>query len=286
MAAAAVRRFGPHRLAAAAAAGRQRPLSTAPTPRLLQATAATSGTAPWPRGGKRAMPQFAIVDTTLREGEQFATTEFMPFDRLYIAKMLDQIGVDYIEMVNPAASTQAVRDCEEVAKLGLRSKILTHTRCHMHDVKIAVDTGVQGVNLYMATSAALREHSHGKGIDAIIEIASEVIDYVKKHGLEVRFSCEDAFRSNLDDILRVYAAIDKLGVNRVGVADTVGVATPFQVYDVVQAVRSVIKPTTGIEFHTHNDTGCCIANALVALEAGATHIDTCVLGIGEVRRVG
>jgi len=77
-------------------------------------------------------------------------------------------------------------------------------------------------------------------------------------------------------------AVDKLGVDRVGLADTVGVATPFQVYDTVKAVRDILKPTTGIEFHTHDDTGCCIANAYVALEAGATHIDTCVLGIGEV----
>ena len=228
------------------------------------------------------MPPFRLVDTTLREGEQFATSEFTPSDRVYIAKMLDQIGVDYIEMVNPAASTQAVRDCEAVARLGLRSRVLTHTRCHMHDVAIAVATGVQGVNLYMATSAVLREHSHGKGIDAVIATAAEVIGYVQKHGLEVRFSCEDAFRSNLDDILRVYAAVDKLGVDRVGVADTVGVATPFQVYETVRAVRSVIRPTTGIEFHTHNDTGCCVSNALMALEAGATHIDTSVLGIGEV----
>jgi homocitrate synthase len=228
------------------------------------------------------MPPFALVDTTLREGEQFATCEFMPSDRVYIAKTLDKIGVDYIEMVNPAASEQAARDCAEVARLGLRSKILTHTRCHMHDVRIAVGTGVQGVNLYMATSAVLSAHSHGKGIDAVIATAAEVIEFVLARGLEVRFSCEDAFRSNLDDILRVYAAVDRLGVHRVGVADTVGVATPLQVYETVRAVRGVVRPTTGIEFHTHNDTGCCIANALMALEAGATHIDTSVLGLGEV----
>jgi len=79
----------------------------------------------------------------------------------------------------------------------------------------------------------------------------------------------------------IYKKVDELGVDRIGIADTVGIATPDQAYDVVKRVRSVIKPTTGIEFHTHNDTGCCIANAYMALLAGATHIDTCVLGIGE-----
>ena len=68
-------------------------------------------------------------------------------------------------MVNPAASEQAKNDCIAVAGMGLNSKILTHTRCHMNDVKIACDTGVDGVNVYMATSALLSKHSHGKGID-------------------------------------------------------------------------------------------------------------------------
>jgi len=230
---------------------------------------------------KPKLPKFAIIDTTLREGEQFSTAEFTHYDRVYIAKMLDSLGVEYIELVNPAASDQAVKDCEAISRLNLKSKILTHVRCHMHDVKVAVGTGVQGVNVYMATSKVLREHSHGKGIDAIVETAAQVIEYVKKHGLEIRFSCEDAFRSDLNDILKIYGEVSKLGVDRVGVADTVGVATPFQVQKTIEAVRSVINSNIGIEFHTHNDTGCCIANALVALEAGATHIDTCVLGIGE-----
>ena len=175
------------------------------------------------------LPKFSIIDSTLREGEQFSTAEFGHSDRVYIAKMLNDIGVEYIELVNPAASDQAVRDLKAISRLNLKSKVLTHVRCHMHDVKVAVDSGVQGVNVYMATSKVLREHSHGKGIDAIVEAAAEVIAYVKKHGLEVRFSCEDSFRSDLADILKVYSAVDKLGVDRVGVADTVGVATPGQV---------------------------------------------------------
>jgi len=156
---------------------------------------------------------------------------------------------------------------------------VTHTRCHMDDVKAAVACGVSGVNMYMATSEALRKYSHGKDISYIIEAAREVIQYCHQHKVEARFSCEDTFRSDPTDVLRVYQAMEKLGVVRVGLADTVGVATPLQVYRVVATVRQHVK--CDIEFHVHNDTGCCIANALIALQAGATHIDTCVLGIGE-----
>lgn len=222
---------------------------------------------------------FQIVDSTLREGEQFSTAFFNTDDKIRIASTLSHIGVDYIEVVTPIASKQSFKDCEEIAKLGLRSKVVTHTRCHMLDVKAAVESGVDGVNMYMATSGILAKHSHGKGVDAIIEIAEEVIKYCKSHNVEVRFSCEDSFRSDISDLLKIYPAMDKLGVNRVGIADTVGVATPFQVYNVTKKVRENVN--CDIEFHTHDDTGCCIANALIAIQAGATHIDTCILGIGE-----
>ncbi|KAF9025051.1 HMGL-like-domain-containing protein [Hymenopellis radicata] len=100
--------------------------------------------------------------------------------------------------------------------------------------------------------------------------------------MQVRFSSEDSFRSELADLLSIYATVDRIGVNRVGVADTVGCANPRQVYDLVRTLRGAVG--CDIEIHLHNDTGMAIANAYTALEAGATHIDTSVLGIGE--RVG
>eukprot|EP00456_Euglypha_rotunda_P035475 TRINITY_DN2731_c0_g2_i1.p1 TRINITY_DN2731_c0_g2~~TRINITY_DN2731_c0_g2_i1.p1 ORF type:complete len:428 (+),score=43.95 TRINITY_DN2731_c0_g2_i1:215-1498(+) len=232
-----------------------------------------------PLGSIKQSLRFNIVDSTLREGEQFSSAFFSPDDKVFIAKTLDQIGVEYIEVVTPMASKQSARDCTTLAKLGLKAKVVTHTRCHMDDVKAAVECGVDGVNMYMATSAELRKYSHGKDIDYIINSAKEVIDYCHKYKVEARFSCEDTFRSDPTDVLRVYQAMEKLGVKRVGLADTVGVATPLQVFQVVATVRHNVN--CDIEFHVHNDTGCCIANALIAIQAGATHIDTCVLGIGE-----
>ena len=105
-----------------------------------------------------------------------------------------------------------------------------------------------------------------------------VIEFVKSKGIEIRFSSEDSFRSDLVDLLSIYSAVDKVGVNRVGIADTVGCASPRQVYDLVRTLRGVVG--CDIETHFHNDTGCAIANAYCALEAGATHVDTSVLGIG------
>ncbi|KAL9941876.1 Saccharopine dehydrogenase [Verticillium nonalfalfae] len=223
--------------------------------------------------------RFKIIESTLREGEQFANAFFDTETKIKIAKALDDFGVDYIELTSPAASEQSRRDCEAICKLGLKAKILTHVRCHMDDARLAVETGVDGVDVVIGTSSYLREHSHGKDMTYIINTAVEVIQFVKSKGLEIRFSSEDSFRSDLVDLLSVYSAVDKVGVHRVGIADTVGCASPRQVYDLVRTLRGVVS--CDIETHFHNDTGCAIANAYCALEAGATHIDTSVIGIGE-----
>lgn len=222
---------------------------------------------------------FKIIESTLREGEQFANAYFDTETKIKIAKALDDFGVDYIELTSPAASEQSRLDCEAICKLGLKAKILTHVRCNMSDAKLAVSTGVDGVDVVIGTSSHLMEHSHGKDMTYIKNTAIEVIEYVKSQGKEIRFSSEDSFRSNLVDLLTIYSAVDKVGVHRVGIADTVGCATPRQVYDLVRTLRGVVS--CDIETHFHDDTGCAIANAYCALEAGATHIDTSVLGIGE-----
>lgn len=226
-----------------------------------------------------SLENFCIIESTLREGEQFVGANFTSDQKVQIAELLDRFGVEYIELTSPAASPQSFKDAQRLAKLGLKAKFLTHTRCNMEDAKLAVDTGVHGIDVLFGTSSYLRQFSHGKSVSQIIDAAIEVVSYIKSQGLEVRFSSEDSFRSRLRDLLMVYIAVDEIGVDRVGIADTVGVARPRQVYDLVAALRQVVR--AGIEFHGHNDSGCAIANSFCALEAGATHIDTSVLGIGE-----
>jgi homocitrate synthase len=226
--------------------------------------------------------EFHIIESTLREGEQFVGANFTPQQKVDIAQALDEFGVEYIELTSPYASPQSFRDCRRIAGLKLGCKVLTHVRCRMDDAKLAMDTGVDGIDILFGTSSLLREFSHGKSIPQIIDAAAEVVSYIKEQGLEVRFSSEDSFRSEQEDLMAVYRVVDELGVDRVGIADTVGVATPLQVYHLVRRLHESVK--ADIEFHGHNDTGCAIANGVSALEAGATHIDTSVLGIGE--RVG
>lgn len=226
---------------------------------------------------------WAIIDSTLREGEQFARGNFGTDDKIEIARALDAFGAEFIEVTTPMVSEQTRKDILRLTGLGLRAKFLTHVRCNLEDVRRAADTGVDGLDLLFGTSSFLREFSHGKSIEQIIGAAQEVIGWIRTHypDLQIRFSAEDTFRSEEADLMAVYRAVSDLGVHRVGLADTVGVATPRQVYTLVREVRKVIHAECGVEFHGHNDTGCAVSNAYEAVEAGATHIDTTILGIGE-----
>jgi homocitrate synthase len=223
-----------------------------------------------------------LIDSTLREGEQFARGNFRTEDKIAIARALDAFGVEYIELTNPAASPLSQRDAGRIVKLGLEAKVITHARCVVDDVKAAIDSGVQGIGLLFATSRILREASHGRSIQQIIDAMAPPIQLALSAGLETRFSAEDAFRSEEADLIAVYRAAESLGVHRVGAADTVGIATPRQVFALFREIRRSVRCDIG--FHGHNDTGCAIANAFEAVAAGATHVDVSVLGIGE--RVG
>ena len=229
-----------------------------------------------------SLDRYFIIDSTLREGEQFVNAQFTREQKVRVARGLDEFGVEYLELTSPMASPGSLADLKMIAGLGLNARILTHIRCHKEDAKVALETGVDGIDVVIGTSSKLRQFSHGKTIDEVIELAADVLPWVRSQapGIELRFSTEESFRSEEAELLRVYLAVDRLGVvNRLGIADTVGIATPTQVARLVGTLRRLTR--CDIEFHGHNDSGCAIANAFAALENGATHIDTTVLGIGE-----
>lgn len=221
-----------------------------------------------------------MLDSTLREGEQFIGSYFTLEQRLQIARLLDAVGVSFIEVPSPLASPETSRAVQALCHLDLRACIVAHVRCVEADVAAALATPVYGLNLFFGTSHELRSYSHGRHINQIIAEAVPLIRRVKDAGRYVRFSAEDAFRSDLVDLLTVFDAVVDAGVQRIGLPDTVGIARPRQVESIVRLCAERY-PNVGIEFHGHNDTGCAIANTVAAFEGGADCVDVTVLGIGE-----
>ncbi len=226
------------------------------------------------------MRTLAILDSTLREGEQFVSAFFTLEQRLQIARMLDALGVAFIEVPSPIASPETRCAVRELCALDLRSRIVAHVRCAEADVEAALETPIYGINLFYGTSTELRSFSHGRRIDQMIADAVPLIRRIRAAGRYVRFSAEDAFRSDLTDLLTIFDAVVEAGAQRIGLPDTVGIASPRQVENMLR-LCSERYPGVGIEFHGHNDTGCAIANAVAAFEGGADCLDITVLGIGE-----
>ena len=226
------------------------------------------------------MRSLAILDSTLREGEQFTSAFFDLEQRLKIARLLDAVGVTFIEVPSPVVSSETRRTVHALCELGLRAHVVAHVRCVEADVQAALDTPVFGLNLFYGTSAELRAFSHGRGIEQMLGDAVPLIRLIRSTGRYVRFSAEDAFRSDLVDLLTVFDAVVDAGVQRIGLPDTVGIAAPRQVEQLVRLCAERY-PQVGIEFHGHNDTGCAIANTVAALEGGADCLDVTVMGIGE-----
>ncbi|MGB8343501.1 MAG: hypothetical protein WCD86_01390 [Ktedonobacteraceae bacterium] len=226
------------------------------------------------------MRSLAMLDSTLREGEQFAGAFFSHEQRLTIARMLDAVGVALIEIPSPIVSTETRELALDLCALGLRAQVVAHVRCVEADVQAALDTPIRGLNLFYGTSTELRSYSHGRRVEQIRAEAVPLIRRVRAAGRYVRFSAEDAFRSDLVDLLTVFDAVVEAGAQRIGLPDTVGIASPRRVEELVR-LCAARYPQVGIEFHGHNDTGCAIANTSAAFEAGADCLDSSVLGIGE-----
>jgi homocitrate synthase len=226
------------------------------------------------------MRDLAILDSTLREGEQFTGACFTLEQRLTIARLLNATGVAFIEVPSPLASPETQEAVQAICNLNLRSHVVAHVRCVEADVQAALDTSVYGLNLFYGTSTQLRTFSHGRRIEQMIADAVPLVRRVRDAGRYVRFSAEDAFRSDIVDLLHVFDAVVDAGVQRIGLPDTVGIAKPRQVEQLIHLCRERY-PSVGIEFHGHNDTGCAIANTVAALEAGADCLDVTALGIGE-----
>ncbi|HUD44675.1 MAG TPA: LeuA family protein [Patescibacteria group bacterium] len=218
-----------------------------------------------------------IIDSTLREGQQFRYANFSLSQQKKIVKMLSAIGVDRIEVGNPVAA-EIGNTIKQLTKMPHRSKILAHVRNKISDIKAAKDAGVDGVNILCSISHE-RLSKMNKTFDEYIAQLIEGVLYAREQQLEVRVSVEHFFQADKQQAIQVFTVAERLHANRIGIADTLGVAMSWEVEESVRFLRHLF--TTEIEVHFHNDLGQANSNAISALKNGANWVDTTLLGIGE-----
>jgi 2-isopropylmalate synthase len=221
----------------------------------------------------------AVLDSTLREGEQTRGVAFPLEDKVAIAHALDAAGVQYIEAGHPAVSPRVAHAVRTVAHLGLRAQVVAHARAMRSDVDVALACDVGWVGIFFSVADKRLEQQFRKDEAQAIALVQDVVAYAKAHGLKVRYTPEDTVRSDWGRVVRVARAAVDAGADRISVADTTGVMTPARMRDFVANLVREVGPR--VHAHCHNDLGLAVANALAAVEGGAIVVDTCVNGLGE-----
>ena len=220
-----------------------------------------------------------IYDTTLRDGEQTPGVCFSQEDKLEIARKLDQLRIHQIEAGFPIVSSREAATVKAIANEGLDAEIICLARTKKGDIDRALDCDVDGIITFMGTSDIHLEHKmHIKRQEAL-NICMKSIEYAKDHGLFVAFSAEDATRTDLDFLKRVYSKAENYGADRVHIADTVGAITPQGITFLIKELRKVTD--VQIAMHCHNDFGLAVINSIYGLLAGGSAVSTTVNGIGE-----
>ncbi|UCD14506.1 MAG: homocitrate synthase [Thermoplasmatales archaeon] len=223
-----------------------------------------------------------ILDSTLREGEQTPGVTFSVEEKITIASLLDEFGVDIIEAGHPRVSDDICRGVKEISNQGYKAEILAHCRAIKEDIDFARSCDVDWVGIFFCVSNQRLEQQFRSNLNRAINLITSTIEYAKEHGLKVRYTPEDATRTEYASLTKVSKAAIEAGADRISIADTVGAMTPIKMYEFVNKLKSDLKIKLNV--HCHNDLGLATANSLAAYEAGATMIDVTVNGMGE--RVG
>ena len=221
-----------------------------------------------------------ILDTTLREGEQTPYVNFTVEEKVEIARMLDQVGVDMIEAGDPSVSTNVARAIERIAALGLRAEIVAHSIATRRGVERARECGANRVAIFYATSQIHLDSKLHKTQKQALSIIQEHICYAKSLGLQVRYTPEDASRTDFDYLVEVCNTAIKAGADRISFADTLGIMQPHTMFERLRMFRKKLLPCK-IDLHCHDDYGLALANAMAGVRAGADCIHTTVNGMGE-----
>src|SRR5512146_2608260 len=172
-----------------------------------------------------------ILDSTLREGEQTPYVNFLIDEKMEIARLLDKVGVEMIEAGDPSVSPNIYKAIKRIAALGLDAEIVAHSMASKAGIDLAKECGVDRVAIFFPTSPIHLETKVHKTQAEAIEIVCEHIRYAVGLGLKVRYTPEDASRTDLDFLVQVCSSAIQAGADRISFADTTGVLQPHTMYE-------------------------------------------------------
>ena len=220
-----------------------------------------------------------LIDTTLRDGEQAPGVVFSKNEKMKIAVLLNELGVDEVEIGTPAISKDERQIIKDIATQGFSYKTSSWCRAHLNDIKEATKLHTTSINISLPVSD-IQIETLGKSRAWVISELKKTTTYACNSFHHVTVGAQDATRANLDFLKEYIFYAQESGASRVRIADTVGISTPMEVQALFLDLTNSF-PTMEFEFHGHNDLGMATANAITAYKSGARCISATVNGLGE-----
>ncbi|MDC7709141.1 2-isopropylmalate synthase [Vogesella indigofera] len=228
-----------------------------------------------------------IFDTTLRDGEQSPGASMTKEEKIRIARQLERLGVDVIEAGFAAASPGDADAIHAIAEVIKESTVCSLARANERDIRAAgeaIKPAARGrIHTFIATSPIHMEKKLRMTPDEVVDAAVKAVKLAREYTDDVEFSAEDALRSDIDFLARIFGEVIKAGATTLNVPDTVGYAVP----KITETFfRELIAKTPGGDkvvwsAHCHNDLGMAVANSLGAVLGGARQVECTINGLGE-----
>ncbi len=233
------------------------------------------------------MDQLIIFDTTMRDGEQSPGASMTREEKVRIGKQLEKMKVDVIEAGFAAASQGDFEAIHAVASVVKDSTICSLARAQAGDIQKAGDAikpaERKRIHTFIATSPIHMQHKLRMSPDQVLVAAVDAVKFASTFTDDVEFSAEDAVRSDMDFLCRVFEAVIKAGARTINVPDTVGYSIPELWGEHMRTLIERVPNSDKVIWstHCHNDLGMAVANSLAAVKGGARQVECTINGLGE-----
>jgi len=231
--------------------------------------------------------EIKIFDTTLRDGEQTPGVNLNVYEKVEIARQLERLGVDVIEAGFAIASPGDFEAITEVAKNIKDVTVTSLARALEKDIDRAWEAVQYAkrpcIHTFIATSDIHLKYKLKMSEEQVLEKAVTMVRYAKKYCENIEFSAEDASRSRLEFLYKIFDQVIKAGATVINIPDTVGYSTPEEFGRLVKNIKNNVTniDKVRISVHCHNDLGMAVANSLAAIQNGATQVESTINGLGE-----
>ena len=233
------------------------------------------------------LKKIKIFDTTLRDGEQSPGAAMTHGEKLRIAELLDEMGVDIIEAGFPISSPGDFKAVSEITKIVKNASVCGLARAGFKDIDRAGEALKAArqprIHTFISTSPVHMKHKLNMGENAVLEAIGASVTRARNFTSDVQWSAEDATRTVPDFLCRCVEVAIHSGATTINIPDTVGYTTPQEYFEIVSMLRNRVPNADKVTFstHCHNDLGLAVANSLAGVLAGAGQVECTINGIGE-----